>query len=286
MAVTVWDWIHEGRAGKWELTRNDCVVKYIRVARIETDTNADDAVVLGAYASCPTIGSAYPTDIGAFCRSVDFSNDRASQRLWFCTVSYSSEYEAATNPLAERAIIEWGTESYRKCFFEDKDGQAIVNSAGSYYDPPVEGDDDRWVVSVSKNVAVVPSWILNYRSAVNLTSFVVDGIVVAARCAKLSAIKIGRDQKRNNVPYRVFSYGLHLNADTWDRKILDAGFEEIDPDDTSKRRKITLNDNKYPTSPWPLDGTGYKLEDPSPTNNVFNTHRLNNALSFNLLPLF
>jgi hypothetical protein len=287
MSVIEWDELSGGRDGDVESGKKQTIRRHTRVFRAKTDNNYDDDEIVKAYGECPRVGHAHPNDSGSWCRKVKASNDSFSHRHWLVTAIYSSEFEIAEDPQVDPADIDWDAQLFQRPYFVDNEGKAIVNSAGDYPDPPLEGDDAVWVVSVRKNFSAVPTWILTYKNAVNTSAFVLDGVTIAARQAKISGIRISTKQERNGVPYRAVAIVFHLkdDGDTWDKKWLDQGLNEKDPSDSTKRRKITDVNGAYVTSPAMLDGSGAKLSDPKPDTAVFNTDKLYPEKDFSVLPL-
>lgn len=283
MAVVSYDKIHDGRDGETEVSDAGVSTRrYTEVWRVKTNSNTDEAAVVEAV--CPRTGAVYPYDSAARCRRVRSSNASFSKLVWTVTCAYSTGREIEADPTNDPAEIEWSTDQYSKIYVMDINGDWICSSAGELYDPPVEGDDARWVIRIKKNLAAVPAWILLYRNAVNASQVTIDGITVAARCAKLSSIRISPWQSRNDIPYRVLELNIHTNTETWDKYIEDAGFYEINTGSAGGRRRITV-DGKDVVKPWPLDGSGSALEEPTPSTAVFNSYRIYPERDFSVLPL-
>ncbi len=279
MSVTSFLEIHDGRDGADDVRGRTAVRRYTRVFRATTNDDFDDANTVVAHASCPRLGTVYPNDIGAWCKGRRANS--INKRLWIVTATYSSEREMEEDPAADPPQFTWSTQQFQKPFAKDRNGKAIVNSAGDPYDPPVEGDDSRWSCTVTRNVASVPTWLLGYKDAVNSAAFTIDGISVNAGAAKLQSINIGPLQTRNDISFRQLSLTITF-AESFDAEVLDAGFHYKDDDD---RKAITLADGSYPTAPVLLDGAGAVLANPNQDNAVYNTHEIYQEKSFSVLPL-
>jgi hypothetical protein len=206
--------------------------------------------------------------------------------VWIVTCAYSSaplasdEIEWESNPLNERADVTWDAQQYTRPYFADKDGNAIVNAARRYFDPPVEGDDSRLVVTVRKNVVQVPTWVLSFRNSINDRPFQVDGVAVATRCAKMAGIALTNQQERNGVSFRVLTFTLHLDEDTWIKKILNDGYS------TRDGAKCKDKDGVEVTEPAMLAADGTQLAFPvNPTLINFISASIYKEKNFNLLPL-
>jgi len=255
---------------------------YQRKFKLETTSQADGAYAVGSNASLPIIGNAHPEDANAFCISLDVQNT-SPWKGWIVTANYSDERTIDDTPTDDAASISWGSEQFQKPAVFDLSGNLIVNSAGDPFDPPAMMDDSRRVVTVEKNLAVVPSWILDYQDAVNSDDFTVDGVSIGIGKAKMQAVTVGARQRRNGTIFRTVNFTIHLQREGWLLDILDAGF----------RRKISggrenirnSGDGELPTAPVPLDGNGQPIDDPTPTNCVFLQFAVYKTRAFSSLPL-
>ena len=280
MSVLTFDEIHNGRDGGDDESQGRLVRRYSRVFRAVTDNNSDDASVV--LASAPSYGAVYPKDMRAYCRSRSARNESFSKRVWIVTCLYSTEREIQESPLDDPPSVEWGTEQFQRPFYKDTDGDAILNSAGDQYDPPVEGDDSRWTATLTRNVSAVPAWLLTYADAVNSSAFTLDGIAIGERQAKIQAIRLSPVQERNDIVYRVLTITFHFSSD-WRLEVLDAGFREKVSDEMKRIKND--GDSEWPTVPVCLNGSGAVLENPTPATAKYNTHTLYEEKSFATLPL-
>jgi hypothetical protein len=166
----------------------------------------------------------------------------------------------------------------------DINGGAIVNSAGDWFDDPPQMDDSRVTCQIQKNVAAVPSWIIDYRDAINDAPFTVDGVSIGTGIAKCQPPQIGQEQERNSIVFRQLTLTLQFRDEGWPLYILDRGYYEIDPDDPANRIKILDEKGLERTSPALLDGTGYALVNPSPANFYNLTFDIYKQRTFSVLP--
>jgi hypothetical protein len=226
---------------------------------------------------------------------------------WRVTCEYSSEWgEISDNPLDDPAVTDWGVETFTRPVWVDRDGNAIVNSAGDPFDPPAEMDDFRIVSRTRKNVSAVPTWIYSFQNAINSSSFTLDGVTVPAGTAKMTGIELGEWQERDSVAYRVLVMEMHHRGENsggagsgsgsttdpgsefepWDITLLDAGMREVTPGSGGELRNIiNAGDNSEVSSPVPLDGSGSALADPTPANAVYLSFSVYAERDFNYLPL-
>lgn len=233
--------------------------------------------------------SFHPTMPLLLCRKLKWKQDRKSPLHSVVTADYSSEplnqsdQDQEENPLSRRAKIRWNTAKYQKAIDRDVDGDAVVNSAGDYFDPPPQVDRSRWTATVQKNLASVPSWIIDYTDAVNDSPFTFQGLSVGTRVAKIMSIEISDQQVENDIPFFVFGYTLEFRPETWKLLVLDQGMRHIFGTD----RFQILDDRSPPrpvTSPVCLDGEGQKLAEPDTENAVFLEFDAYEEKDFSVLP--
>ena len=291
MSVLTFKEIHNGRSGSDSVNDKGIEVKYVRVYRVTTDDATDTAEDILSHASCPGWGNYHPDNTHAFVKSRTATNEAFSKKVWIATIQYStSSKEYQSSPLDDPAKVTWDTEQFQRVAFKDKDGDAIVNSATDFYDPPPERDDSRWAVVVSKNVAAVPTWLIDYQDAINSVPFVIGGLTIAAYAAKMQAIRICDIQWRESVSFYVLTMTITLAKDTHILKVLDQGFNKlVSGSGGDTLTKIFIPDadgtDVEATTPVLLDGSGAQLTSPSPSTAVFNEHHVYAELDFNALPL-
>ena len=255
---------------------------YVRKFKLRTTSQADGPFAVGSNGSLPIIGNTHPEDANAFCISLQVENTNPWAG-WTVTANYSDERTIDDTPTDDAASISWGSEQFQKPAVFDLSGNLIVNSAGDPFDPPAMMDDSRRVVTVEKNLAVVPTWILDYQDAVNSDAFTVDGVSIGIGKAKMQNVTVSPRQRRNGTTFRTVTFTIHLQRDGWLLDILDAGFREKV---SGGRRNIKNNgDGEAPTAPVPLDGNGQPIDDPTPTNCVFLQFAVYKTRPFSSLPL-
>jgi len=259
--------------------RNSLGVRtYTRQFRLTTSLNTEREYNVGSHASLPQIGSVHPSDSAAYC--VGLSVDHTEPRWgWTVTAEYTTQFERATNPTNDPAQISWSSEQFQRVMAQDKDGDAVMNSAGDFFDPPVMIDDSRRVATVKKNLAAVPTWLLDYQDAVNNDAFSIDGVSIAIGQAKMQTVSVDVEQERNGVTFRPVTFTIQFQRDLWTVKVLDAGFRDINGD------RITSDDGTDVTQPAPLNGSGLALANPTPATAQFITFDAYKERAFSSLPL-
>jgi len=279
MAVTYVGELAEGRRA----TNSRGVRTYTRVFRLTTSSQTDNAFTVGSNGSLPVIGNTFPSDGNAYCTDLDVQCVRG-WRIWDVTATYSTERAINTVPTSDPVFVQWDTEQFTKPATQDKNGDAIVNSAGDPFLPPEQMDDSRRVVTITKNLSSVPAWVLTYQDAVNSDTFTIDGVSIAIGEAKMQRVSVGPAEIRNGTTFRAVTFVIALRRDGWAYKILDQGYNEKDAAAPTGRVPIYIR-GMLPTSPVLLDGTGKQLPDPKATDGVFLTFNVYKTQAFSSLPL-
>lgn len=281
-----------------KITECKSVLQWLGVSNSNQDT---DQIVyqqaVGAPWSLPIIPyvsfNPFVTFPPQLCRGISVKQDSSAPRKWVLEANYSSEplkgsdEQQAENPLDRPPAIKWSSKSYQLAIAYDRNGKAILNSAGDFFDPPVEVERSHWTVSISKNVLAVPQSILEYANATNQSAFAIQGVGIAAECAKLMDIGLSERQSegegQNKVSFYTFDYTMELRAETWKLKTLDQGVRYKDGSDI----KQILDDHSPPrpvTSPKCLDGAGGILANPTPQNAKFLEFDVEDVKDFTILP--
>jgi hypothetical protein len=256
-------------------TNSKGIRSYTRRWKLETSSKSDDAYAVGSASGLPLIGTAFPSDAGAFCHTLTVENNNP-WKGWIVTAEYSSEYELNTNPTLDPAVINWGSEQFQRVAFEDTSGYAILNSFGDYFDPPAMIDDSRETVTITKNLAAVPSWLLEYKDAVNNDSFSIDGFSIGIGKAKMQSVTVAAKEKRNGTTFYPVTFTIHLQFGGWLLELLDAGMRY------KTGSVVSIFDNGQPGL---LNGSGGKLTNPTPSTAVFRSFTVYKTKAFSGLPL-
>lgn len=101
---------------------------------------------------------------------------------------------------------------------------AALNSARFPFDPPAMTTVSRPVLSVTKNAPIATlEYLLALKNAVN----VIPWRGVPARCAKVLKVEHDGGKQLNGFPYVTTQWEIALDPDTFDLRLLDAGFGQI-----------------------------------------------------------
>ena len=280
MSVIFKEEIGSGR----KATNSKGMRSYSRQFRLETTLQSDGPYAVGSDVNLPVIGQVHPEDPGAWCTTLSVENTE-DWKGWTVTADYSSERELSETPTSDPAFVSWSSEQFQRPAIIDQSGNAIINSAGDPFDPPYMIDDSRRVVTVTKNLSVVPAWILTYQDAVNNDLFTVDGVTIAAGKAKMQSVTVSEVQSRNNTTFRTVVFSMHLEKNGWLLEPLDAGFRELNYAGDGLQNIRNPGDEELPAAPVPLDGAGRALASPSPATAVYGSFIVYETKAFSSLPL-
>lgn len=279
MAI-VYNGIRKRSAKNNKGTRSYTIVKQFTC---ETQADANEYLV-GSHVNVTPIGRSHDTDPLAWCVSISVDGPDASEGFanWTVTEEYDSTYELAENPIFEPAQIEWDGENFEEVVIYDRNRNAVLNSAGDPFENLMR-ERGRRVVTVRKNIANVPTWIINAEDAVNSAAFTLDGFSIPTNKAKLGAPKLGPWIYRNNIRYREMTMQIKLNKDGWNAQPMQVGFQYRT--DAGKLVKAVSEDGTDPTNPVCLKADGKLLANPTPSTAVFGDFNIYPAFNFSSLPL-
>lgn len=233
--------------------------------------------------------STHPNDSRFLCKRVVTRQDRKSPVLWLLSADYDTapwDTEDEEDPLDRRTKVSWATNKYQKAVEKDRNGKAILNAAGDYFDPPPLKDVSRWTATLTKNLPAVPTWIFGYEDALNNANWTLQGLTIPKNAAKIFSISISDIQREGDVEYYVFSYSVEFDTiDLWKGKYLNQGFYYLDPNepDPDKKRKRCKIKGKDSASPVLLAVNGDQILNPSPATATFMEYDVDKEVDFSVL---
>lgn len=256
--------------------------EYKQVWQVITDDPADNVVVVGADPRLPARFAPYPGDPTSYVRRLA-PKRTAEPVIWHVDVDYSNRIpEEQENPLDKPPDVQWDSSEILRPIIKDRHGNAILNKAGTYFDPPPEDDDATTIATITMNLANVPTWILEYRKAINQDSFTLENIQIEAGTAKIQRLSVGPWQEENDVAFRVVTIVIEINEDGWALELLEQGFYELDDDGEVQLIKIS---GQPCTAPQMLDANGKRIVDPTPETAIFTKFDVKKELPFSNLNL-
>lgn len=240
---------------------------YTRTFQVKVSAKSDGPAVVLAATGIPRFGDQYVTgteiDLGARCVTREYQ-ETESPYLRRVQVEYSSESPDPTkqdeNPLLRAADIDYSFAKYSKPFTRDVDGRAVLNSAELPYDPPIERDDTRGILIITRNEPVFLNAIADaYQDSVNSDAFF-GRPAGTWKCQPMRA----RPAYENGVAFIVVTYEFEYRKEGWRVEVLDQGRSGRTFDVGATIKPFT--DAGTPlTDPVPLDGSGHRLSDVTTT---------------------
>lgn len=248
--------------------------------QVISNSAADGPVTIrGSVASTHPIGSGFfygsDTDANARCDKISpqlsLADHGKSTWKWTVSVDFTTrprrkcEEETPDDPLDEAPEIQWLAEQFQKAVerADRMEGDNVVegnvipmNSAFTPIDPPLERDDSRLTLTITRNEASYDANLaINYHDAVNSDAFTVDGQNVLKGAAKIHAITGVKQYKGSCEPYYKVTYVIHFRADGWDQERIDAGFQVADIE-LGEIEVIRDKSGQPVSEPKRLDGNG------------------------------
>lgn len=272
-------WCRENWHGRKGTDAEQQVRRYVRAFQALTSDPKDGPVTVLAAPELPKIGDGYVTpneqDLSALCIGRDPVNDDDHPELWQILCDYSTlqkEQDAGgDNPLLEPAKISGDSERIQKAlqyadakelflpFSGPIDGTkvegplAITNTANDPFDPPPTRDDDRDVLTITKNLQLSVSELIalrrQYRNRTNLDQILGSD----PGHVKVDALNWGND-KRSNVKFKVVTARFTFSDDGFFYEPMNAGYREL----ISGVKHNILDGGQLVPRPHPLSLGGQK----------------------------
>lgn len=279
--------------------------------RVVTDnffTRAQEIITYGlGTGDFPERFTPHPDDGTLTVRTLTATNQSDSPKHWIVEANYSSapltekekEKESQPNPLLRPVQVRMKSLRYREAIFRCKSrrvvdgsgsevatltGTTTANSAGDYIDPPVEMDRSYWQVTLTKNVADWPGWLLDIDNPVNDASVTIKTRTFAAGTLRVDDIDISELQSEGEYEYYVITIVLEYRKNGHKVLAQDQGFRKIKSGGGGLEE--ILDDKKQRiSSPWPLDGAGNAIGSPTPELARFIEMEVCEEMDFSVLPL-
>jgi hypothetical protein len=289
MAITSVERVWSGETFSDELSgAREYEIQY----RVHSNDPEELAVTVRNHPDIAAKGSAFEGDPEAICTGRRATRPDNSRLIWDVTAAFAVQENPGQdndNPLNDPVQIRWTSSLYTRPVIRDNDGDAIVNSAGDFFDPPPEKTFVMWTANIQFNVSARPAGIRAYAGAVNNDAITIDGDAIAARRARVMGLDITEYQYRNDIPFKTVTVAIDCldddDPDGFDLVLLDQGFR-TKVAGVLKDILIEDEDNEWarPSSPVLLNGAGGQLGDPSPSSAVFLTFQVSKLRDLTYFP--
>lgn len=163
--------------------------------------------------------------------------------------------QETANPLARPTKYRYSSQAFQTIAEKDAFGAAILNSSGEQFDPPLQIDDSRAVVTVTRNVAYFDAGMVReWTNAVNRDTFG----PFKRRTVKIAGINADGPNFENEIQFWEQSIEFHIRFDGWRASVLDCG------------RNILVNGKLVPLNMFDDLGneTAERVADPVPIRYV------------------
>ena len=194
------------------------------------------------------------------------------RRLWHSQANYSTiaSEECTTNdidPLEQPPTVRFSSQKFQGVVHlgtnvTDGGGggsgqhtDAIVNSAGEKFDPPLMRDASRLQITIDANEPTFEPLLADrYHGAINSDSVQIKGVTYPKHTLKIDSVTaVEKFQSNCQGSYWAVQIVILANRDTWVRRIVDSGFNQL-VDDKVKR---IVDDDSIPFDTQQLlDGNG------------------------------
>lgn len=261
--------------------------EYQKVYLVKTDNVQDGPSIVKNAIGIPIYGSFYQTDTESDTRAfladrqADLVDPSESQNHWQVVCSFSTAaYNGAgglvpvVEPLDMQPNLEWDFHDDKEpaYFAYDRNDNPIpiVNSAGDFYDPPLERDFSRLILKVTKNFADYDP-LVAYRYANTVNS---DNWLGFPKWTILCKPFRGIYTVDKGTTYWKVPFEFHFDFRGWLTRLWDAGLREFfSKQDVANKRvppgikvpgyyHMKNDDGTFVSEPQLLNGRGFRLVPP------------------------
>lgn len=206
--------------------------KYVRKVQMLADNSSETFSTARTAFLAFLGGSTHPDDASAYMTDFSIDRDDDSREVWYAQADYEfSLQDPGEDPTTRDPVIRATSSLIIKPVVRDLNGYACVNSAGDYFDPPLEAEFARWTYTIQWNASTIPVGIGQFRGAVNNASITIEGETYVAGRARIIGLDIGEQDEENGVPFRSITIVVECREaddDGFDLEPLDQGFRILD----------------------------------------------------------
>lgn len=251
---------------------------------ITTDNPDDDPIAfvgaLQASGDLPYRGSPHPLNPFLLSRGPKLKSYNGSPLHYICESEYkipapterekeSEQRQDNPNPINRDPVITRTFEKVDRAIHKDREGNAILNSAGDPFVEPVVKQKTFSVWNISVNLTEDPPWMDTLADKVNENQITIRGRSYEAGQALFEPGEVSDERTEAGQDYFRVSCRILIDLDGHKERRYDNGYRKKQGDD---RIRITVEDDQgeltYPNDPVLLDGEGDVLANPTPENAV------------------
>jgi hypothetical protein len=192
--------------------------------------------------------------LGAYAERISVRQVDDDPNEWLAVVYYSSRspnpQQNTESPTQRTPTVKWDFVQWQRPIERDAEGFAMVNSAGEKFDPPIEIDDSRLQLTITRyETSYSPALALSYKDVVN------SDVFAGCQPGQVKAKPFTSDQQfENGVYYFAVTYVFDFRQ-TWKLHIIDQGYHTMDP---TTGALVVINDKNFQpvSAPALLNGDG------------------------------
>jgi len=222
-----------------------------------TETEQDGWITVFNDPDCPKRGRTYQygNEGNDFyrCKEQKFKQHTACGTGWEIDLTFDSLVDVDGMPGRR-----WTFEQFQKPIEVDKYGAPILNTARDPYDPPIEIDDARTILTITKRLfSFDPNWAMDHNNHLNADDFL-DAPPGTVKLRVDSAQEVHDPELGTfwEVPL-----SFHFKKEGWQPQILSRGTHQLIG---GKRYRIKDTNGEYVDQPVLLNEDGTKADEGSP----------------------
>lgn len=244
---------------------------------VTNDINDNPFTIVAESSILPVAFEPHPFNAAFLLKTLDIDLiDPDDAFHWIATANYDTfpveQDQSDPNPLNWETRISWTGRRVPDFRVRDRNNFPVTNSAGDFLSPWDVGRGQE-VAHVRKNLPAVPAVIDTLQNTVNQQAFTLDGRIIGPREGLLEdGFTISEPQTVNDITFREVTFNIVWDRLTHDVARLDEGVRVLEdpqmPPTQPGRIRVRNSDGSYSTEPIPLNGSGLRLDSPSPTTAV------------------
>lgn len=281
-------------AGSWSGTFGQKGLREIqRTFRVIASSPTDGPLTIRA--AGPAINSTYSqgeTDTELYLTQKEAKyrgiSTKGPEYWWDLTCTWTPQpggSELNLHPFDRRTILGGHMEHFERIVERDIDGNDCTNSARQYFDPPLQADDSRPVITMTRNEAAFPyTKMITYQDAVNSDGWLgFDPGVVKIFDIKPTekTEQVGAEGAEQELIFYEVTYEFHVNWLGWQKEPLDQGRYEL----STGGGLVSIKEADGQTAvndPVMLDGQGNARPEGPPVFLPYHVYRRVNFSALNL----
>lgn len=269
MAVVEWKELPE-RTYDSEISSGRLRIVRTRTFIVRTDAFTDDEDVARQAAGIPRLTEPHPSDPLIYCQHIAVAPLGNDPLVWNVRADYvlnvpylGTPDDPIVSPLDRPAEMTYSFARSTEEVTETVDDppQLIVTTAGELYDPPLQRETSRLVLTITKNFADFPlGMVLDYQDAINSDSWqgADPGTVKFAIDRAEKVYEAIQDQ--DFIYYRI-SMNFEFRPEGWQPTIVHAGYRYYETVGEETKLMTATDDNGVPLNqPVFLDQNGFKTD--------------------------